>query len=68
MTQRKPGPLVGAIVLASAMVLGILAALVWGRVVPVDASARPFVALGLGLAAAADAVVGLVFLLRASSS
>jgi hypothetical protein len=50
------------------MVLGILAALVWGGVVPVDASARPFVTLGLGLAAAADAVVGLVFLLRASSS
>ena len=59
---------IGGIVLASALVLGLLAILCWTGVLPVDHGARPTLTIALGIAAVADAAVGLFFLTRAERS
>ena len=61
-------PLIGGIVLASAVVLGLLAVLCWTEVLPVDHGARGMITLAFGIAAAADAAVGVFFLTRSRPS
>jgi hypothetical protein len=61
-TSYDNRPLVGRVVLGGAAIMAVLAILCWTRVLPVDEGARPMVALGLAIASAADAVVGLIFL------
>jgi hypothetical protein len=61
-------PLIGGIVLASAAVLGLLAVLCWTEVLPVDQDARGMMTLAFGIAAAADAAVGVFFLTRSRPS
>ena len=64
MTDDNNRPLVGGIVLGGAGILALLAVLCWTGVLPVDHGARRMITLGLGVAAAADAVVGLILLTR----
>ena len=64
MANSDQQALVGRVVLLGAVVLGLLAAMCWTGVLPVDHNARKIVALALGLAAAADAVIGFLFLSR----
>ena len=68
MTSEDHRPLVGSVVLGGAFILALLAVLCWTGVLPVNHEARAMVTLGLGLAAAADAVVGLIFLTRSRQS
>ncbi len=60
--------LVGKIVLMGAVILGLLATLCWTGALPVDHGARKIVAVALGLAAAADAMIGFFFLTRSRQS
>jgi hypothetical protein len=60
--------LIGGIVLAGAVVLGLLALLCGTGVLPVDHGARSMITLAFGIAAAADAAVGLFFLTRTDRS
>jgi hypothetical protein len=64
MTTSDNRPLVGGIVLASSVVLALLAVLCWTGVLPVGHDRRMTVTLAFGLAAVADAAVGLMFLTR----
>jgi hypothetical protein len=61
-------PLIGGIVLAGAIVLGLLAVLCWTGVLPVDHGARTTISLALGIAAVADLLVGVFFLTRSRQS
>ena len=68
MTSDDHRPLVGGVVLGGAGILALLAVLCWTAALPVNHGARSMVTLGLGVAAAADAVVGLIFLTRSRQS
>lgn len=68
MTGDNNRPLIGGIVLGGAGILALLAVLCWTGVLPVDHGARAVITLALGVAAAADAVVGLIFLTRSRQS
>ena len=68
MTGVDNRPLIGGIVLGGAGILALLAVLCWTGVLPVDHGARPMITLALGVAAAADAAVGLFFLTRSRQS
>ena len=59
---------IGRIVLVGSLVLGLLAILCATGVLPVDHGARFTVAMALGIAAAADAAVGVFFLMRPERS
>lgn len=61
-------PLIGGIVLGASVVLGLLAILCWTEVLPVDHGARSMMTLALGVAAVADAAVGVFFLTRSRPS
>ena len=60
--------LVGKILLAGAVVLGILALLCWTGRLPVDEGARHVLAMALGVSALADAAIGFFFLTRSRQS
>ena len=62
--RQRSAHLTGVIVLGGAVILGVIAVLCWTGVLPVDHGARVWIVLALGIAAAADAVIGLVFLSR----
>jgi hypothetical protein len=68
MTSSENRPLVGGIVLASSAVLALLAVLCWSGVLPVGHDRRTTVSMAFGLAAVADAAVGLMFLTRSRQS
>lgn len=57
--------LVARVLLIGAVVLATLGVLCWTGTVPVDSGARRVLALAFGLAAAADAVIGFIFLTKA---
>jgi len=61
-------PLIGGIVLGAAVVLGLLAILCWTEVLPVDHGARRMMTFAFGVAAVADAAVGVFFLTRSRPS
>ncbi|HXG55461.1 MAG TPA: hypothetical protein VNJ03_08805 [Vicinamibacterales bacterium] len=60
--------LVGRILLAGAVVLGVLALLCWTGRLPVDERARGVLAMALGVSALADAAIGCIFLTRSRQS
>ncbi len=60
--------LVGRILLAGALVLGVLAVLCWTGALPVDEGARAVLAMALGVSALADAAIGVFFLTRSRES
>jgi len=60
--------LVALILVVSAITLAAVAYLIYIGVVPVDAEARPLVALAVGLGAAADLVIGIWFFRKGQSS
>ena len=65
MATQNNRALIGGIVLGGALILAIIAILCWTGVLPVDHGARLWIVLALGIAAAADAVIGLFFLAKA---
>jgi hypothetical protein len=70
MADLKPGNqrLVAAILLMSAVVLGVVAALIFAGTIPVQDEARPMIAIAVGLAAVADLVIGTWFFRKGQSS
>ncbi len=71
MPEVKPQPrpqLVAAIMMVSSVVLFALAALIFTGVVALSDAVRIPAALGIGLAAAADLVMALVFFRKGQSS
>jgi len=60
--------LVGRILLGGAVVLAVLAVLCWSGRLPVEPPARTVLAAALGVSAAADAVIGFVFLTKSRQS
>ena len=60
--------LVGRILVASAVVLTVLAVLCWTGVLPVDPRARGVLGAALGAAALADATIGIIFVTRSRQS
>ena len=58
------GALVGRILLVGAALLAILGVLCWIGVLPIDPGARTVLALAFGIAAVADALIGVFFLTR----
>jgi hypothetical protein len=59
-----PHPIVGKVLLVSAIVMAALAAFVLGGLLPVDASVRNIIGLSLFAVAAADGLVALIFFTR----
>jgi hypothetical protein len=60
--------LVARILLLGAAVLVLLGGLCWTGTLPVDPGARRVLALAFGIAAAADALIGFIFLTKARDS
>jgi hypothetical protein len=60
--------LVGRILLIGAAVLALFGALCWLGMLPVAPGARQVLALAFGIAATADAAIGLFFLRKARDS
>lgn len=64
----NPRPLIALIMLISAVTLAALAGLIYSGVVPLPEEARGIAALAVGVAAAADFLVGLWFFRMSQSS
>jgi hypothetical protein len=60
--------LVGIILMISAAVLAVVGLLIYGGIVPLPEESRPMGALIVGIAAAADFLVGLMFFRMGQSS
>ena len=66
--QARARRIVGIALMAGAVALVVMAVLIFTGVFPVDPSMRGLVAGALGVAALVDAMVGLRFLLNASTT
>jgi len=66
--QARARRIVGLALLASAFAIALVAVLIFTGVIPVDPTVRGLVAGAMGVAAFLDALIGLRFLLNASTS
>lgn len=66
--QARARRIVGIALMVGAVAMVVVAVLIFTGVFPVDPSMRGLLAGGLGVAALVDAMVGLRFLLNASTS
>jgi hypothetical protein len=66
--QKDARRLVGIILMFSAVLLGVVAALFFTGVLPVDPEIRPIVSAAMGVAALADLAIGAWFFSMGQSS
>lgn len=64
--QAATNSLIGRLLLASACVIGLLAVAFWTGVFPLDDNVRPVITAGAGVAALADALLGVFFLWKSA--
>jgi hypothetical protein len=66
-TQRN-SQIVALVLLFSAIMLGIVAGLIFAGAIPIDEGARPMIALAVGVASFADLIIAIWFFRKGQSS